>query len=108
MNDNVLSVAVIGAGYWGKNLVRTFATAKRCTLKDVCDINEGLPAAHQRNFPAVRTTAEARVVLDDPEVQAVAIATPAPTGCGSCRCSKPDSNRSKPTAPRLIRRSSDG
>jgi predicted dehydrogenase len=79
MNDNGLSVAVIGAGYWGKNLVRNFATARRCTLKYVCDLNEGLLAAHQRSFPAVRTTTEVRAVLDDPEVQAVAIATPVPT-----------------------------
>jgi len=79
MSDNVLSVAVIGAGYWGKNLVRNFATARRCTLKCVCDINEGLLAAHQRSFPAVRTTSDAGVVLDDPGVQAVVIATPVPT-----------------------------
>lgn len=79
MNDNVLSVAVIGAGYWGKNLVRNFATARRCTLKYVCDVNEGLLAAHRRSFPTVGTTCDAGVVLDDPGVQAVVIATPVPT-----------------------------
>jgi predicted dehydrogenase len=79
MSDNALSVAVIGAGYWGQNLVRNFATAKRCTLKYVCDLNEGLLAAHQRSFPATRTTSDVGVVLDDSEVQAVVIATPVPT-----------------------------
>jgi predicted dehydrogenase len=79
MSDNALSVAVIGAGYWGKNLVRNFATAKRCTLKYVCDINEGLLAAHQRSFPSIRTTPDVSVVLDDPGVQAVVVATPVPT-----------------------------
>lgn len=38
MSEAVLNVAVVGAGYWGKNLVRNFATAQRCSLKYVCDI----------------------------------------------------------------------
>jgi len=79
MSDSALSVAVIGAGYWGKNLVRIFATAKRCALKTVCDINESLLAAHQRNFPFLATTTDADAVLSDDRVQAVVLATPVPT-----------------------------
>jgi predicted dehydrogenase len=45
----------------------------------VCDINEGLLAAHQRSFPSIRTTPDVSVVLDDPGVQAVVVATPVPT-----------------------------
>ena len=33
MDKETLNVAVVGAGYWGKNLVRNFATTKRCNLK---------------------------------------------------------------------------
>jgi predicted dehydrogenase len=79
MNEETLSVAVIGAGYWGKNLVRNFATARRCSLEYVCDINEDLLAGHKRNFPFLKTTADAAAVLEDHEVQAVVIATPVPT-----------------------------
>src|SRR3990172_4152310 len=79
MTENVLHVAVIGAGYWGKNLVRSFATAKRCSLKYVCDINAGVLTMHQRSFPFVETTPDMAVVLDDPQVQAVVVATPVPT-----------------------------
>lgn len=79
MSDDTLSVAVIGAGYWGKNLVRNFAAAGRCTLRYVCDINENVLAMHQRSFPFIKTTSDVTAVLDDPEVQAVVIATPVPT-----------------------------
>ncbi len=79
MSEETLNVAVVGAGYWGKNLVRNFATAKRCSLRYVCDTNENLLAAHKRNFPFIRTTPDIGAVLDDNEVQAVVIATPVPT-----------------------------
>jgi len=79
MSKDVLNVAVIGAGYWGKNLVRNFATAQRCVLKCICDLNAEVLAAHQRSFPAVEVTPDAGAVLDDPQVKAVVIATPAAT-----------------------------
>jgi predicted dehydrogenase len=79
MNDSTLSVAVIGAGYWGKNLVRNFATTKRCALRTVCDVNENLLAAHKRNFPFLTTTADSDAVFRDDHVDAVVIATPVPT-----------------------------
>jgi predicted dehydrogenase len=37
MREELLSVAVTGAGYWGKHLVRSFAPAQRCVLKCACD-----------------------------------------------------------------------
>ncbi len=79
MSKDVLRVAVIGAGYWGKNLVRKLATAKRCSLKYVCDINANVLAMHERSSPFVETTPDVAVVLNDRQVQAVVIATPIPT-----------------------------
>ncbi len=79
MSKDVLNVAVVGAGYWGKNLVRNFATAKRCSLKYVCDINASVLAMHKRSFPFIETTPDAATILDDSQVQAVVIATPVPT-----------------------------
>jgi len=78
MHKNKLNVAVIGAGYWGKNLVRNFATAKRCNLKYVCDVNENLLTLHKRNFPFIEPTVNIDTVLNDKELDAVAIATPVP------------------------------
>lgn len=73
-----MNVAVVGAGYWGKNLVRNFATAKRCRLKYVCDLDEGLLSKHKASFPFIETSTNLDAVLADEEIAAVVIATGAP------------------------------
>lgn len=75
MDENVLNVAVVGAGNWGKNLVRNFATADRCCLRYVCDKNEKVLATQKKNFPYIKTTINVDEVLNDKEVDAVVIAT---------------------------------
>jgi predicted dehydrogenase len=85
MSDNVLNVAVVGAGYWGKHLVRNFATAKRCNLKYVCDLNEKILAAEKRNFPFIKTTTNLDDVLSNKEVDAVVIATDVSSHFELCR-----------------------
>jgi UDP-2-acetamido-3-amino-2,3-dideoxy-glucuronate N-acetyltransferase len=67
-------IAVIGTGYWGKNLVRTFANLG--VLRTVCDASRECIARLQVDS-AVRRTTLFEEVLRDPEVNAVAIATPA-------------------------------
>lgn len=79
MSEDILNIAVVGAGYWGKNLVRNFATAKGSNLKYVCDLNEKLLAIEKKKFPFVETTTCLDEVLDDNEVDAVVIATDVPT-----------------------------
>jgi len=79
MSEDILSVAVVGAGYWGKNLVRNFATAERCNLKYVCDLDEKLLAKQKRNFPFVKTSTNVEEILEDSEVDAVVVATDVPT-----------------------------
>jgi predicted dehydrogenase len=79
MNNCKLNFAVVGAGYWGKNLIRNFATAKRCNLKYVCDLDEKLLAVQKKNFPFIETTTDLQEVLSNSEVDAVVIATGVPT-----------------------------
>jgi UDP-2-acetamido-3-amino-2,3-dideoxy-glucuronate N-acetyltransferase len=74
MNDdleNSPKVAVIGAGAWGKNLVRNFADLG--ALEVVCDVNPNGFA----NPKYVKTCTNIKEVLTDPGIEAVAIATPA-------------------------------
>jgi len=75
MAKDVLNVAVVGAGYWGKNLVRNFATAERCNLKHVCDLNKQRLAIQKKNFPFIETTTDLDEVLSDTEIDATVIAT---------------------------------
>jgi UDP-2-acetamido-3-amino-2,3-dideoxy-glucuronate N-acetyltransferase len=67
-------VAVIGSGYWGKNLVRTFRELK--ALRWVCDTREEA-LAELAARAEVRTTTRLEQVLGDKQVTAVAIAAPA-------------------------------
>jgi predicted dehydrogenase len=77
MSKDCLNVVVVGAGYWGKNLVRNFATAQRCRLKYVCDLNEELLSRQKKNFPFIETTKNVDDVLGDGEIDAVVVATEA-------------------------------
>ena len=79
MGKDSLNIAVIGAGYWGKNLVRNFATAKRCNLKYVCDHDKGILAIHKANFPFIEVTTNFNEPLSDNSIDAVVIATGAPS-----------------------------
>ncbi len=78
MDNNALTVAVVGASNWGKNLVRNFATANRCSLKYVCDLNEKLLSVQKKNFPFIKTTTNLDEVLGDDQVEAVVVATDVP------------------------------
>ncbi len=74
-----LRVGIIGAGYWGPNLVRNFNEAPGATVVAVADLDpERLGALHKR-FPAVRTTTDHRTILNDPGIDAVCIVTPIST-----------------------------
>lgn len=70
-------VACIGAGYWGRNLVRNFADLG--ALSWVCELNPEIRADIAAAFPSVRVTDDLDEILDDADVAAVAVATPAET-----------------------------
>jgi predicted dehydrogenase len=72
-------IGVAGLGYWGPNLARNFAAIEGCELAWCCD---GSAAARERwapAFPGARFTGELDDLLADPDLDAVALATPVPT-----------------------------
>lgn len=77
-----LGVAVIGAGYWGPNLIRNFGGSALWDLLWVCDLDEARATRVVGRHSATRITTSISDVLDDPAVDAVAIATPAATHVG--------------------------
>ena len=74
-----IGVAVIGAGYWGPNLIRNFAASADVDLRWVCDLSPERAKSAIRGRTGIRTTTRLEEVLADPGVEAVAIATPAST-----------------------------
>ncbi len=71
----MVKIAVIGAGYWGKNLVRNFYELG--VLKTICDPHPDVQKSLKCSYPHLFMTTDIKTVLSDPEVAAVAIATPA-------------------------------
>ena len=74
-----LGVAVIGAGYWGPNLIRNFGGSERVDLHWVCDLSLERAQKAAGRYSTVAITTDLDEVLADDTVEAVAIATPAAT-----------------------------
>jgi len=75
----MVTVAVIGGGGWGKNHVRNFAEIQACRLKTVCDLSEKTLAAHKAAYKNLGVTKDSAEIFADKEVDAVVIATDAPS-----------------------------
>lgn len=82
-HDKQKCIALIGAGYWGKNLVRVFWELG--ALRIVCDLNEKNLLDRKKEFPELETTSDYDSILDDDEIRAVVIATPAATHYDVCK-----------------------
>jgi predicted dehydrogenase len=76
---SLIGAAVVGAGYWGPNLVRNLQGSSQFRLRWLCDIDIDRARAVAGPYSDVRVTDRLDDLLDDPEVAAVAIATPAVT-----------------------------
>lgn len=79
MSSNKLTVAMIGVGNWGKNVLRNMAALPNVDLRAICDPSPQNLARAAGQFPGVRTSSDADAVIADPSVSAVVIATPAGT-----------------------------
>lgn len=72
----MITVGVIGYGYWGPNLVRNFADVPGGQVGFVTDIRAERLSQVRGRYPAVRVSTDYRDLINDPAVDAVAIATP--------------------------------
>jgi predicted dehydrogenase len=72
-----IGLGVIGAGYWGPNLVRTAVATPAFRLQWLCDLNEDRARTVLGRYTTVQATSSYEDVLSDPDVTAVAVATPA-------------------------------
>lgn len=74
-----VGVAVIGAGYWGPNLIRNFLGCDSTWLWTVCDKDLNRARKVVGRYTSIGVTNDLESVLRDERVEAVAIATPAST-----------------------------
>lgn len=71
------NLALIGGGYWGKNLARNFL--KLGALHTICDASQGTLDSYDSSYTNVRKVRSFEEVLEDGSIDKVAIATPAAT-----------------------------
>lgn len=74
MNDLKIRIGVIGAGYWGPNLIRN--CAQLGVLDSVCDVNPAALDSVKTLYPSLTTLTSVAKLLARP-IDAVVIATPA-------------------------------
>jgi len=75
----MINIAVVGSGYWGKNLVRNFNDLG--VLSVICDKDPMVLSKFQEAYQGISTTEDLDYLLDESlfQVDAVAIAAPAAT-----------------------------
>ena len=74
-NPESRQVALIGAGYWGRNLARNLNTLG--ALRTICDADHRVLDSYGPEYQEVGRTTDFREVLADPRTLRVAIAAPA-------------------------------
>ena len=74
-----VGLAVVGLGYWGPNLLRNAWEVQGARIVRVCDRNPDALAPVAARYPSIDLTNDYDDVLQDPEVDAVLIATPVST-----------------------------
>ena len=72
----MIKVGVIGYGYWGPNLVRNFMAAPGSAVTRVCDLRGERLSSLGKLYPSLKTCNNSTDLINDPEIDAVVIATP--------------------------------
>ena len=74
-----VNVALVGLGYWGPNLLRVLADKPDVRVRWICDQEPDRLERMTRRYPAVAATTQFDVLLEDPTLDAILIATPVGT-----------------------------
>lgn len=73
--ENNISIAVVGCGYWGKNLVRSFWESG--SLYAICDTNDDTLEEFKSKYLGIKTFISFDELLNDKKINGVVIASPA-------------------------------
>jgi len=68
-------VGVVGAGYWGPNIIRNFYQIPECDMAVCCDLDEKRLAHMKRLYPNIDVTTDYDAVLNDSSIDAIAVCT---------------------------------
>jgi predicted dehydrogenase len=71
-----LDVGIVGLGYWGPNLLRVLAEMPQVNVSWLCDLEQDRLERFARKYPGASATASFDALLDDPDLDAIFVATP--------------------------------
>ena len=69
-------IAIAGVGYWGTNLLRTFARVPGARVTDLCDLDSARLAKLREEHPGLQLNDDYDALLRRDDVDAVIVATP--------------------------------
>jgi UDP-2-acetamido-3-amino-2,3-dideoxy-glucuronate N-acetyltransferase len=72
-----MNIAVVGSGYWGKNIVRNLYELNN--LYAVCELNPEIREQTSKQYPDIKIYSSYDELLNDKNISGIAIATPAHT-----------------------------
>jgi predicted dehydrogenase len=76
MPERTLQIGIVGAGYWGKNLLRTFGKLPGARIAEICDLDPKLLEAAKKDQPDARTGGDLDAMLARADLDAILVATP--------------------------------
>jgi predicted dehydrogenase len=76
LTEHTVNVGVIGLGYWGPNLLRVLAEMEDVAITWICDLDRERLERFARRYRDATPTMDYLTMLDDPDLDAVLIATP--------------------------------
>jgi predicted dehydrogenase len=77
--NETVDVGIVGLGYWGPNLMRTFSQLPGVLVKYGCDLDEARISKQQTLYPDIHFTRDFEELLADDRLNAVMVASPVPT-----------------------------
>ncbi|MBI5056309.1 MAG: Gfo/Idh/MocA family oxidoreductase [Nitrospirae bacterium] len=75
----MIKIGIIGAGYWGPNLIRNFAQIHNVSIEYVADNQPGRRQFVKDNFPNIQVVENADIIINDNDITLVVIVTPVNT-----------------------------
>jgi predicted dehydrogenase len=81
----MIKIGLIGCGAWGKNLLRNFSNLPGCVLISCCDENPKQLEKLRSSYPGVEFTPNHKEIIENPNLDAVVIATPPASHFSLCK-----------------------
>jgi predicted dehydrogenase len=75
----MVKIGIIGAGYWGSNLIRSFNDTEGAAIVAVADKKEGRLNFVSKRYPHIRVTDDMNDLLRAKDIDAIVVATSVPT-----------------------------